>query len=100
MKLYEILVKLAKAFIYNSYINEESCSTQAKTRKRKISHILETEPTHAIEYNKKKCLHCKIQIPSIYLPWPKCKKEQESFAHVAWEPVVQRASPNACSGKM
>ena len=42
--------EIAKALIHNSYIYDESCTSPAKTRKRNISHILETAPTHATEY--------------------------------------------------
>ena len=45
---------MAKALIHNSYINEKICGSQEKTRKRKISHILETAPTHATDYDKKR----------------------------------------------
>ena len=40
--------------INKSYINEKTCVSPSKTRKRQISHILETAPTHATEYNLKR----------------------------------------------
>ena len=43
--------KLAEALIHSSYINDETCGIPSKTIKIKISHILETEPTHATEYD-------------------------------------------------
>ena len=51
---------MAKALINNSYTNEKTCGSPENTRNRKISHILETTPTHATEYNLKKSLHRKI----------------------------------------
>ena len=51
---YEFLKnKKAKVLINNSYMNEKTCESTSKTRNRQISHILETAPTHATEYNKK-----------------------------------------------
>ena len=38
--------------INNSYINQNICGSPSKTRKRQISHILETAPTHVTEYKK------------------------------------------------
>ena len=52
--------KLAKALINNSYMNEKTCGSPENTRKRKISHLSETAPIHATEYNEKKGLLSKI----------------------------------------
>ena len=58
---YEFSKKLAKVLINNSYTNEKTCGSQSKSRKRQISDILETAPTHPTEYNlKKKGFHSKI----------------------------------------
>ena len=38
--------------INNSYMNQNTCGSPSKTRKRQISHILETARTHATEYKK------------------------------------------------
>ena len=52
--LYEFsILFLAKVLIKNSYMNEKTCGSPTKTRKRKISYILDMSPTHANEYNKK-----------------------------------------------
>ena len=45
--------KLLKSLINNSYTNEKQCGSPENFRKRQLSHILDTEPTHATEYNKK-----------------------------------------------
>ena len=42
---------MAKALINKSYMNDKTCGSPENIRKRKISHILETAPTHATEYN-------------------------------------------------
>ena len=52
--------KLSYALIYNSYLNEESCSSTVKIRKIKVSHLLETSHINANKYYVKKGLHCKI----------------------------------------
>ena len=39
--------------VNNSYTNKKAHGSLSKTRKRQISHILETSPTHASEYNEK-----------------------------------------------
>ena len=57
---YEFLKILAKVLVNNSYMNEKTCGILEKTRKRQISHILETAPIHATEYNLKKGLHSKM----------------------------------------
>ena len=44
----------AKVSINNSYINDNTCGIPSNNRKRQISHILDTLPTHTTEYNKKK----------------------------------------------
>ena len=44
---------MTKRLINNSYTNEKACGSPANARNRKLSHILETEPTHATEYNEK-----------------------------------------------
>ena len=49
---YEFSKKKANVLINNSYINEKTCGSPSNTREINISHILETEPTHATEYNK------------------------------------------------
>ena len=41
--------KMSKVSINNPYIYEKTCGSPSKTRKGKISHILETSPTHATE---------------------------------------------------
>ena len=41
--------KLDKAFIKKSYMNDKTCGGPENTRKRQISHILETSTTHATE---------------------------------------------------
>ena len=41
---------MAKKFIQNYYINEESC-TSLERKEKYISHILETVTTHYTEYN-------------------------------------------------
>ena len=46
-----ILEIFANALINNSYTNEKKLEIPENNRKRKISHILETELTHATEYN-------------------------------------------------
>ena len=42
---------LGKRLINNSYTNEKACGSPANSRKRQLSHILETAPTHATKYN-------------------------------------------------
>ena len=39
--------------VNNSRMNENTCGSVSTTINRKISHILETAPTHATKYNKK-----------------------------------------------
>ena len=51
---------LAKVLIENFYINKKTCGSPENTRKRKISHTLETVSTHATEYNFKIVFHRKI----------------------------------------
>ena len=52
--------KMVKGLINNSYMNEKSCGSPENFIKRQLSHILETAPTHATEYNEKLGLHRKI----------------------------------------
>ena len=52
--------KKSKVLINNSYKNEKICGIPVNVRKRQLSHILETLPTHDTEYNEKKGLHSKI----------------------------------------
>ena len=42
-------IELDKFFIKNSYMNDKTCGSLSNIRKREISHILETAPTHATE---------------------------------------------------
>ena len=51
---------MAKGLIKNSYENEKACRSPENVRKRQLSHILETAPTHAIKYNETMVLHSKI----------------------------------------
>ena len=51
---------MAKVLTNNSYMNDKTCGGPSKNRKRQISHILDTSPTHATEYHFKKFLHRKI----------------------------------------
>ena len=46
--------KNPNAFIDNPSFNEKTCGIPENTPKRKISHILETSPTHATDYDKKR----------------------------------------------
>ena len=46
--------KKAKVLINNSYTNDKTRGSPSNTRKRQTSHILDTSPTHATEYNLKK----------------------------------------------
>ena len=65
--------KLGKALIHNSYINGESCNIPSNKRKRKISHTLETAPTHATEYDGGKWVcPAKIRFQQYICRWPKC----------------------------
>ena len=50
----EFSKKMAKVFINNSYMNKKTCGSPSNTRKKQISHILETVPTHVTEYHLKK----------------------------------------------
>ena len=50
---------LSGASIHNSYIIEKIGGTPENTTKRKILHLLETAPTHATDYDKKKGLYRK-----------------------------------------
>ena len=59
-KFMDFRKKLANGLIDNSYTNEKACGSPEDVRKRQLSHILETAPTHATEYNEKKGLHRKI----------------------------------------
>ena len=43
--------KKAKGLMNNSYTNEKVCGSPSNIRKRQLSHILETEPTHVTQYN-------------------------------------------------
>ena len=40
--------------INNSYKNEKACGSPENVRKRQLSHVLETAPTHATEYKLKR----------------------------------------------
>ena len=51
MRIFEFSEKLAKLLINNSYINDETSVCPEKPGN--ISHILETAPTHATDYDKK-----------------------------------------------
>ena len=42
------------------YINDKSCNIPENKIKIKISHILDTAPSHTTEYDFKKGFHCKI----------------------------------------
>ena len=53
-KFMDFRKKMAKGLINNSYMNEKVCGSPENVRKRQLSHILETTPTHATEYNEKK----------------------------------------------
>ena len=80
------LIFLAKALINNSYMNEKTCGSTENTRKRQISHILETEPTYATEYNNKKGFaHQNININNTSAVGHIVKNGYELVAHVAWE---------------
>ena len=50
----KFLKKLAKGLIYNSYINEELSKITKNRRNSTGSHILDTDPTHATEYDFKR----------------------------------------------
>ena len=58
-------------------MNEKTCGSPSKTRKRQISHILDTAPTHATEYKKaQKNINAKnTSVVDAY----------ESVDHVVWE---------------
>ena len=58
---------MAKALVNNFYMNEKTCGSPAKTRKRKISHILETAPTYATEYDEEKRFAQQNIIQTIHL---------------------------------
>ena len=45
-------IKLAKALIENSYMNDKTYVDPENTRKRQISHILENTPNHSTKYKK------------------------------------------------
>ena len=45
---------MAKALVDNSYINGKTYGSPENTIKINISHILETTPTHATDYDGKK----------------------------------------------
>ena len=47
---YQFSKKLAESLIDNSYTNKKTCGSPSNTRKRQISHILETATTHATYY--------------------------------------------------
>ena len=51
--------QLAKRLINNSYTNDKACVSPGYFRKRQLSNILDTEPTHATEYNEKMGVHRK-----------------------------------------
>ena len=44
--------KKAKALLQKSNINKKTCGSPENTRKRKISHILETAPNYSTDYDK------------------------------------------------
>ena len=84
MRLFSFFFKLAKALIRNSYMNEKTCGSPAKTRKRKISHILETALVHATDYDGgKRVSTTKYNHQQYICRWPKCKNEYEHVARVA-----------------
>ena len=74
MRLLWISEKNSKAFIHKSYIDENTCSSPENTRKKRISHILETAPTHATHNDEKMGLRRKIWYWEYIGCWTKCKK--------------------------
>ena len=44
---------MAKGLINNPYMNEKECGSPENVRTRQLSHIFDTAPTHATEYNEK-----------------------------------------------
>ena len=48
-KFMDYLKKVPKELIKNSYTNKKACGSPENDRKRKLSHILETAPTHTTE---------------------------------------------------
>ena len=67
-------------------MNDNKFWSTGNTRKRKISHILETEPTYATEYNNKKGFaQQNINTNNTSAVGLIVKNGYERVAHVAWE---------------
>ena len=72
--------------INNSYSNENTCGSPAKSRKRRISHILETAPTHATEYDEKNgFVQQNINTNNTSVIGKIVKNGYERVVRVAWE---------------
>ena len=52
--------------IHNSYIIEKTCASPENTRKIDISYILDTEPTHATDYDEKMIAPQKLDTRNTY----------------------------------
>ena len=76
---------MAEVFVDNSYINEKTCGIPSNTRKRKISHILKTAPTHDSEYIKKGFAQKNISTNNKSAVGQIVKSACKRVAHVAWE---------------
>ena len=83
--LYVFSKKMAKVLVNNSHINENTCGSLSNTIKRKISHILETAPTHATKYNKKRFCTSKYKYQRYICCWENWKIAYEHDSRVAWE---------------
>ena len=66
-------------------MNEKTCGIQSNTRKRKISHILDTSNNHATEYSLKKgFIQKKLNTNNTSVVGKHLKSTYELVADLAW----------------
>ena len=79
-------------------MNEKTCGIPSNTRKRQISHILETATTHATEHQKKGFAQQNINTNNTSVIVQNIKSAHERVAHVAGNVAVQISSRYVCYG--
>ena len=84
--------RMDQALINNSYTNDKTCGSPANFRKRQLSHILETAPTHATENNEKnEFAQQNINTNNTSDVGQIVKNTYEHVARVAWEPECEKS---------
>ena len=92
IKLWIFENKLAKTLIKTSYTNEKTCGSPENSRKRQLSHILETAPIHDTECNGKTGFaQGNIDSNNTSAFFQIVKNTYDHVARVAWERVCSKS---------